>query len=223
MNINSDGYPSVTSDDHKGDTATQGFNTDVLESMDPALSSDVREKLGLLNTGTDVFYGSDFVHPEHIPQVAEVLHKSAATGHVSGSAIPAALEAEQHLESGIPYVKQLSPNFITTGATFFPAPSGNANLVTPVQIAGYDPKRFRITLHPWVTGSGVTGQLWIGKEQADVNQAASGEPMGGFPLATGNANSTNTLTFHWADSMYVAQDINSTIDTYLFWTIEKYQ
>lgn len=223
MNINFDEYPSVTSDDHKGDTATQGFNTDVLESMDADLASNVRENLGLLNPGTDVFYGSDFVHPEHIPQVVDVLRRAAATDHVSGDAIPAALEAEQHIESGIPYVKQLSPNFITTGATFFPAPNGSASLVAPIQIAGYDPKRYRITLHPWVPGTGLTGQLWIGKEQADVAQAASGEPMGGFPLATGNANSTNTLTFHWADSMYVAADINATIDTYLFWTIEKYQ
>jgi hypothetical protein len=222
MNQNTDGYPSVTSDDHTGDTATQGFNTDVLESLDPALASNVREHLGLMNNGTDVFYGSDFVHPEHIPQVVEVLNKAAATDHVSGEAIPAALAEEQHLESGIPYVKQLSPNFITTGAAYFPAPSGSENLVTPVQIAGYDPKRYRITLHPWVK-SGSVGQIWIGKEQSDISQSNGGLPMGGFPLAVGNNNANNMREFHWADALWAAQDADSTIDTYLFWTIEKYQ
>jgi hypothetical protein len=220
---NNDAYPLVTSTNATGDTATQGFNTDVLESLDPANRQIVSDNLGLINTGKDIFYGSDFVHPEHIPQLADALsHVTGKDDKTDLHKVAAILiEAQRHVHNAS-WQRALAPNQVTTGGTFFPAPSGNANLATAVQILAYDPQRYRVTLHPWINGTGVTGTIWVGREQGDVSQSTSGVPMGAFPLQAGNGNANNETSFYWGDTMYAAIDLNATVDTWLFYTIERY-
>ena len=220
---NNEAYPLVTSTNTTGDTATQGFNTDVLESLDPANRQIVSDVLGLSNIGKDVFYGSDFVHPEHIPQIADALaHVTGRHDKTDVHAIAELLiEAQRHVKTAT-WQRQAAPNAVTTGGVFFPAPSGNAALVTTNQILAYDPQRYRVTLHPWVSGTGITGTIWIGKEQGDVAQAGSGVPMGAFPLQAGNGNANNETVFFWGDTLYASIDLNATVDTWLFYVIERY-
>lgn len=220
---NDSAFPLVTSNDKKGDTATAGFNADALVSMDPDLAASGADQIiGLKAKGTDNFYGSDFVHPEHIPQLAEVLDKAAATDHVGKNELDHILNSMRHFINSSQFVRPLSPNLITTGGVYLPAPNNVASAVTVSRVLAYDPNRYRVTLHPYVTGAGSTGQLWIGKQQGDVSQNSGGQPMGAFPLMTGNANATNSLTFHWADDMYVSPDVTNTIDTWLFYVVERY-
>ena len=220
---NNDAYPLVTSTNSTGDTATQGFNTDVLESLDPANRQIVTDNLGLINTGKDVFYGSDFVHPAHIPQLADAL--SHVTGRHDKTDLyeiaHALLNAQKHVDNAM-WHKQLAPNQVTTGGVYFPAPNGSAAATVVSQVLAYDPQRYRVTLHPWVAGTGVTSTIWIGKDQGDVSQTATGVPMGGFPLQAGNGNSNNVSEFYWGDTMYASVDITATVDTWLFYVIERY-
>ena len=222
MNDN-EAYPLVTSTNSSGDTATQGFNTDVLESLDPANRQIVTDNLGLINTGKDVFYGSDFVHPEHIPQIADALaHVTGKDDKTDLHKIAHILVAAQRQIANAAWTRNAAPNQVTTGVVFFPAPSGNSALVTTSQVLAYDPQRYRVTLHPWVAGTGVTGTIWLGKEQGDVAQSGSGVPMGAFPLQAGNGNTNNESVFFWGDTMYAAIDLNATVDTWLFYVIERY-
>jgi hypothetical protein len=216
-------YPLETSSNSQGDTTTQGFNAAVLAPLDPGLANNTDDDvIGLLSTGTDNFIGSDWVHPEHIPQLAQVLDKMAATDQVQKSQVDHILNTSRQFATSAPFVKPLAANMVTTGGVYLPAPSGSASAVTTVRIAAYDPQRYRITLHPWVSGSGATGQVWIGKQQGDVSQSASGVPMGAFPLSTGNANAQNVQGFNWADDLYVSPDVANTIDTWVFFVIERY-
>ena len=219
---NNEAYPLVTSTNKTGDTATQGFNTDVLESLDPDNRQIVSDVLGLSNTGKDVFYGSDFVHPEHIPQLADALaHTTGKDDTTNLHAIAAILlEAQRHVRNAT-WHKNAAPNLVTTGGVFFPAPSGSAALVSVNQILAYDPQRFRVILHPWAI-TGTPGIIWIGKEQGDVAQAGNGTPMGAFPLTAGNVNADNVKDFYWGDTMFAAIDKSATVDTWLFYTVEKY-
>lgn len=224
--MENEAYPLVTSTNSTGDTATQGFNTEVLESLDPTNRQIVSDVLGLINTGKDPFYGSDFVHPEHIPQIATAL--AATTGKhdkTDPNAIAKALVDALKLIANATWNKQLSPNQVSTGAAYFPRTTGQGSVlgsVQPVQVLGYDPKRYRVTLHPYAD-SGTPGQIWIGTNQGDVSQAAQGSaPGAAFPLMTGNNNSSNTMDFYWGDTMYAALDNGSTVDTWLFWVIERY-
>ena len=223
MSNPNDAYPFVTSTNTTGDTATQGFNSDALASTDPHLANNnPGEVIGLLHTGTDNFIGSDWVHPEHILQLEKVLDKTAATDHVGKQELEHILESMRKLVNSSQFVRPLSPNLITTGGVYLPAPGGAASAITVSRVLAYDPNRYRVTLHPWVSGSGVTGQIWIGKQQGDVGQNTGGQPMGAFPLSTGNANALNSIAFHWADDMYAAPDIANTVDTWLFYVVERY-
>jgi hypothetical protein len=216
-------YPSQTSNNTSGDTPTQGYNSSILAPLDPGLANNVDEDvIGLLSTGTDNFIGTSFVHPEHIPQLSDVLDQMAATDQVEKAEVDHILTSARQFATAAPFVKPLAANLVTTGGVFLPAPSGAASAVTSVRIAAYDPQRYRITLHPWVSGSGATGQVWIGKQQGDVAQSASGIPMGAFPLSTGNANAQNIQGFNWADDLYVSPDVSNTIDTWVFFVIERY-
>jgi len=219
---NNEAYPLVTSTNSTGDTATQGFNTDVLESLDPANRQIVSDNLGLINTGKDVFYGSDFVHPEHIPQLADALaHTTGKDDTTNLHAIAEILiRAQKHVHNAS-WIRNAAPNQVTTGGVFFPAPNGSASAVSVSQILAYDPQRYRVTLHPWTSGAGTTAVIWIGKDQGDVAQSG-GVPMGGFPLSAGNGNADNIVDFYWGDTMYAAIDQAATVDTWLFYTIERY-
>lgn len=226
---NNEAYPLVTSSNTTGDTATQGFNTDVLESLDPANRQIVTDNLGLINIGKDVFYGSDFVHPEHIPQIADALaHVTGKDDKTDLMKIAHALIEAQKLIHNAAFTKNLSPNQITTGGLFFPNPSGPSSSASPaLQVLGYDPQRYRVTLHPKAfdsAGADVTpGRIWIGKEQGDVSGAAGGQgAASAFPLTNGNSNATDTIDFYWGDTMYAALDVSSTVSTWLFYVIERY-
>jgi len=220
---NNEAYPLVTSTNSTGDTATQGFNTDVLESLDPANRQIVTDNLGLINTGKDVFYGSDFVHPEHIPQIADALaHTTGKNDKTDLHEVLHQLVAAQKLLANATWNRNLAANQVTTGALYFPAPNGNAQLAQANQVLAYDPQRYRVTLHPWVSGTGVTSTVWIGKDQGDVTQTIGGIPMGGFPLQAGNGNANNVSEFYWGDTMYASVDLNATVDTWLFYVIERY-
>jgi hypothetical protein len=220
---NNEAYPLVTSTNSTGDTATQGFNTDVLESLDPANRQIVTDNLGLINTGKDVFYGSDFVHPEHIPQIAEALaHVTGKDDKTDLYKIAHALIDAQKQIANATWIRNLSPNQITTGGLYFPAPNGSTALAQANQVLAYDPQRYRVTLHPWVSGTGVTSTIWISNDQSGVTQTANGIPMGGFPLQAGNGNANNVSEFYWSDTMYASVDLNATVDTWLFYVIERY-
>jgi len=220
---NNEAYPLVTSTNTTGDTATQGFNTDVLESLDPANRQIVSDNLGLSNTGKDIFYGSDFVHPEHIPQLADALsHVTGKDDRTDLHKVAAILlEAQRHVKNAT-WNRNAAPNHVTTGGLYFPAPNGNLALAQANQILAYDPQRYRVTLHPWVSGTGVTSTIWVGKDQGDVTQTSGGIPMGGFPLQAGNGNANNVSEFYWGDTMYAAVDLNATVDTWLFYVVERY-
>ena len=215
-------YPLVTSDNNAGDTATQGFNTDVLESLDPVNRQIVSDVLGLQNTGKDIFYGSDFVHPEHVPVLAEALAKVTDGEKVNAHEIAHALVQAQKHVTNASWNRNAAPNLITTGGIFFPAPNGSSSSITVNQVLAYDPMRYRVTLHPWTPGTGTTAVIWIGKEQGDVAQAANGVPMGAFPLSAGNGNADNLVDFYWGDTMFATIDRAATVDTWLFYTIERY-
>ena len=220
---NNNAFPSVTSTNTTGDTATAGFNSDVLAPLDPDLADNRDDDIiGLLSTGTDNFYGSEWVHPEHIPQLSTVLDKMAATTQTEKAEVDHILGTARQFATRTPFVKPLAANLVTTGAVYLPAPNGAASAITVSRIASYDPQRYRITLHPWVEGTGVTGQVWIGKQQGDVSQQSGSVPMSAFPLSTGNANAQNVLGLNWADDLYVAPDIANTLNTWVFYIIERY-
>lgn len=229
---NNEAYPLVTSTNNTGDTATQGFNTDVLESLDPENRQIVTDVLGLINTGKDVFYGSDFVHPEHIPQIADALaHTTGKNDTTDLHAILHELVNAQKQIHNAPWHKQLTPNQITTGGLYMPNATGSGSVAgsptSTVQVLAFDPKRYRVTLHPTAfnsSGAAATpGTVWIGRDQGDVAQAAGGGSFSGaFPLDNANSNGNNIAEFYWGDTMYAALDINATQATWLFYVIERY-
>jgi len=231
MTDNNNAYPLVTSTNSTGDTATQGFNTDVLESLDPANRQIVTDNLGLINTGKDVFYGSDFVHPEHIPQLADAL------SHVTGKDDKTDLHKIAHILieahkqiANATWHRQAAPNQVITGGVYFPNPVGAGSTTAgsvPSQVLSYDPKRYRVTLHPKAFNADGTdatpGRIWIGQNQGDVNAAAGGQgAASAFPLTNGNANANDTIDFYWGDTMFAALDAQATTATWLFYVIERY-
>lgn len=215
-------YPLMTSDNTTGDTATQGFNDSVLETMNPALKDDAPGTVGLKSSGVDVLAGVEW-YPDNdpVPQESKWDDKPLDARTVP-EVVPATIRALQHRVDGVPVVRFQAPNASGTLGFFFPAPNGNANLVRVTQVLTPDDKRYRVILHPWVS-TGTVGQVWVGANPGDVGQTASGNiSLSAFPLNRGGTNSANMSEFHWNDDLWAAVDISATVDTYLFVTVERY-
>lgn len=225
--MSDDQYPLMTSTNSTGDTATQGFNTSVLESLDPALAKDPAGTVGQRSTGADVLAGVEW-YPDNDPHPQESKlddYSGDQLGHPA--TVRANIASMRHATEHVPVVRIQAPNKVGTLGFFFPAPNGSSGLVQCVQVLTADPKRYRVQLHPWTTGTSTPGQLWLGSDPGNVVQTASGNiSLSAYPLDRGGtisgAGVGNTAEFYWTDDMWVSLDIAATVDTYLFVVVEKY-
>lgn len=221
MNVN-DEFPLMTSDNVHGDTATQGFNSAVNVSLDKSLATDPRGTVGQRSTGADVLAGVDWDPETQKIQQPDVLDKPTGDAKADPERIRERLHymGRDHESAG--YVRIKAPDQAGAFGFYWNAPNGSLGGVQVFQILTQDPHRYRVKLHPWAT-SGTVGQLWIGSDPGNVQQAASGNvSLSAFPLDTGGPNANNISEFFWNDDMWCALDLAATANTYLFVAVERY-
>lgn len=229
----SDAYPLLTSTDRAGDLPTQGFIADALAGQLGTGNADdtaTYAGTGLTSPGVDTFYGIDHVHPEHLPQVPDVLDEA-----LKGEATTGRRQVERILDrvatyGDAPFIRTKTPDVAGTGGVFVPAPVVGGAPSAPLLVLSADPQRYRVTLHQWpgnYNAANPDWQLWVGSSQGDAGQAS------GFPIPA-----TGPLSFYWADDLWVgitlpntaslngggvAPTAPTTAGTWLYFTVERYK